>query len=131
MPIASALTLATKMSMPPSVAAASPTHFFSAEIGDVDRAARGFDALLLERGDGFGDRSGAARAQRDVATFLGELLDDGPADAARAAGDQRLFALEPQIHRRSIPLMADRAGPRACRLQSHGRANNRPRGNRL
>jgi hypothetical protein len=57
------------------------------EIGDVDRAARSFDAFLLERGDGFGDRPGAARAQRDVATFLGELFDDGPADAACAAGD--------------------------------------------
>ena len=94
MPCASALTLATKMSRPPSTSAASPTQRLQRrQIGDIDRAAPGLDALLLERGHGLGDRARVARAQRDIAALLGQLLADGAADAARAAGDERLFAL--------------------------------------
>jgi len=60
------------MSTPPSAAAASPTQFFSAAMsGDINRAAVRLDALLLKRGDGFGDWPGAARAQRDVAALVG------------------------------------------------------------
>jgi hypothetical protein len=39
-----------------------------------------------------------AGAKRQVATLLRQQLGDGTADAARAAGDDRILALEIEVH---------------------------------
>jgi hypothetical protein len=44
-----------------------------------------------------------AGAQRDVAAFGCQQLGDGAADPARAAGDDRILALQIEIH---IPLLS-------------------------
>src|SRR5204863_7787389 len=63
-----------------------------------DRAAYGFDAGARESRDGFVERPAIARADRDVAAFRREQRRGGVADAAGAAGDDRLFALQSEIH---------------------------------
>ena len=68
------------------------------QIGDVHRAAPGLHILLFERRHRLGDRAGAARAQRDITTLLGQQIADRAADAARSAGDERLLPLQSQIH---------------------------------
>jgi hypothetical protein len=85
---------------------------------DIDAAERR-DGVLDQRGDvgrladigneasrvgGFQRRhcvvelAALAAADRDAAAFLGETLRDREADAAGAAGDQRNFAGESEIH---------------------------------
>ena len=113
MPWASALTLATKMSRPPSASAASPTQPAQRrQVGDVDRAAGRLDARARQRRDGLVDRRpGAARADRDVAALRRQQARDGAADSARAAGDDRLLALQSEIHAVAVPCLdAGRAG---------------------
>ena len=48
---------------------------------------RGFELILRAGDDG------------DIDAFTGELARDGFADTQAAAGDDRVFALQPQIHR--------------------------------
>ena len=105
---ASALTLATKMSRPPS-ASGGLRHPGAQRlcVGHIDPAAPALHPLAGERRDGLVHRRLVARAQRHIAPFGRQLLGDGAADAARAAGDDRVLALEIEIH---IPLLsADRA----------------------
>ena len=67
-------------------------------VGDVERPARRLHALALERLDRRLDPVRAARADRDVAAFGRERLGDRPPDALAAAGDDRFFAPQPEIH---------------------------------
>ena len=83
--VPSALTLATKWSMPP-LPAKSSIHFFSAVL--LRSPVR--LALLHELG--------VAGAEADDRAFSQEGLDDGAADAFSAAGDQHALALETEIH---------------------------------
>ncbi|MGH7090959.1 MAG: hypothetical protein ACREFQ_18835, partial [Stellaceae bacterium] len=39
-----------------------------------------------------------ARAERKIATLLGQEIGDRPADPARRAGDDRFFAFQVKIH---------------------------------
>ena len=116
MPCASALTLATKMSRPPSASPASPIQLRNAgEIGDIDRAAGRLDAVRFRaaRRSGRPPRDGARRSrhrQPSAASSVG----DGPADAAGAAGDDRLLSLQSEIHpsRRSLASVPTRGAMR-------------------
>ena len=70
--------------------------------GDVGRLADVGDEAFrlggLQRRDRLVELAALAPADRDAAAFLGETLRDGEADAAGAAGDQRDFAGESEIH---------------------------------
>jgi len=48
--------------------------------------------LAGDRRNGLVDTGAAAGAQRHIAAFIGQELDDRPADAAGPAGDDRLLA---------------------------------------
>ena len=67
-------------------------------VGHVDHAAPALHPLAGERRDGLVHRGFVARAQRHIASLGRQLLGDGAADAARAAGDDRVLALEIEIH---------------------------------
>ena len=54
--------------------------------------------FLRDRGFRYGEHVGATRDDDDVAAFAGENFGSGPADAFRAAGDQRRFAGKFQVH---------------------------------
>ena len=96
---ASALTLATKMSRPPSASAALLTQARSAFVSATSiLAAPALDALIRERRHGLVDCGLMARAQRDIAALGRQQLGDGAADPARAAGDDRILAFEIEIH---------------------------------
>ena len=98
-PTASALTLQTSASMPPSSPAAAAIQFLQRRpVGDVERLAEGLHALGLQRRDRRLDLGGVARADRDVGAFGGEAFGDGPADSLAAAGDDGPLALQPKIH---------------------------------
>ena len=58
----------------------------------------GLHAKLRQRGNRLIDLPLVARANRDVAAFPCQRFGNGAADAARAAGDDCLLALEPEIH---------------------------------
>ncbi len=45
-----------------------------------------------------------ARHQDDITAFLGQHLGAGPADPLRRAGDERLFAAQPEFHVLSLVL---------------------------
>ena len=96
--VPSALTLATKWSMPP-LPAKSSIHFFSAVLS-VTSSARAFDAMLLGSPVRLAllHELGVARAEADDRAFGHESIDDGAADALGAAGDQHALALETEIH---------------------------------
>ena len=67
-------------------------------VGDVGRAARRLHALLRERGDGLVHLIPVARADGDIDALPRQRFRDGAADAARTARDDRLLALETEIH---------------------------------
>src|SRR5262249_45866552 len=67
--------------------------------GDGDDLATSFFRNFLRHSL---ERPGAARADRNVRAFFGERERDALADAFRAAGHCRGFALESEIHR-AIP----------------------------
>ena len=95
---AMALTFATTASMPPRRPAAASTQAASAARRDVDldtahtRSPPG--QLLL----GHLDLAGVTGAELDGGALVGERLDDRPADAAGAAGDEHARAAQLQIH---------------------------------
>ena len=98
-PTASALTLQTRASMPPSSPPASAIQPFRARpVGDVERPAEGLDALGLQRRDRRLDLGRVARADRHVGALVGEGIGDRAADALAAAGDDSLLAFKPEIH---------------------------------
>ena len=73
-------------------------------------------------GGGFVQRALVARDQRHVAAFVGQHFRRGPADALRAAGDQRLLAGQLQIHLMppfAVPTDTPRT-PRRTRGRSRG-----------
>ena len=72
---------------------------FAQVAGDRNDLAAGFLGDFLGRGF---ERLHAPRADRDVDAFLGERERDALADAFTAAGDQRGFAFELEIHRRIL-----------------------------
>ena len=67
-------------------------------IGDVDGGAGGVDALGLKRRHGLGDLIGIAGADPDIGAFGRQGVGDGPANAARAAENEGVLALEVKIH---------------------------------
>ena len=114
--MASALTLATTASIPPSRSAAAPTHAATrrrpATSSRTPRTgARGRPAPSRSR-----SISPASRAQNSTtAPSSSERLDDRPADAAGAAGDEHARAGELQVHGRSPSSDSERVAARRRR----------------
>ena len=67
-------------------------------VGDIDPAAPGFDAVVRQPRHSLVHCGLMASAQRDVAALGRQQLGDGTPDAARAAGDDRVLAFEIEIH---------------------------------
>src|SRR5437763_6761 len=65
---------------------------------DLDRAAGCPEAGAPERGHGLLDGILMTRADCDITAFRSQQRGDGAADSARPAGDDRLLALQPEIH---------------------------------
>jgi hypothetical protein len=68
-----------------------------ARVGDIDNPAMCLAPLAGECGNRFIDARLTARAQGQVAAFLGQKLTDRAPDPARAAGDDRLLTIQPKI----------------------------------
>ena len=95
---ARALTLATKMSRPPSAAAALPTQARSASVSATSILLPQLFTPWPLSAATVVHRRLMAGAKRHVAAFFRQQLGDGAADAARAAGDDRILALEIEVH---------------------------------
>ena len=97
--IASALTLETTTSIPPSwPAAASHPGGERGAVPDVAHAAEDRPAGDPDRGVRRRDLPGVPGAEGDVRALGHEALDDGAADALGAAGDDAPAAGELEIH---------------------------------
>jgi hypothetical protein len=96
--VPSALTLATKWSMPPLPAKIVDPLLHRRVVGDVECAA--FDAMLLGSPVRLAllHKLGVTRTETDDRAFGQKGIDDGTADALGAAGDQHALALETEIH---------------------------------
>ena len=124
--IASALMFATTASSPPSrsAAAVDPRPQRGA-VPDVEPGAAHPGPPVGERLLGRLDLRGVPRAELHDGALVDELLDDRPADAAGAAGDEHPRAAQLQVHVRSPRI---RGGtPRGCAAR---RAARRRRGRR-
>ena len=93
-PTASALTLQTMVSMPPSSAAAPSIHCFSAA-GSATSTALPHDLtpFAARRLHDLADLVGIARADRDVGAFGCKQFGDRQPNALAAAGHQHVLAL--------------------------------------
>ena len=97
--MASALTLATTMSMPPSSAAQYSTQARRAASSDTSatRPMAVYPSLASAPRVALTPRRGA-RAEPDHRALGSQALDDGPADAPGAAGDQGAQPAQAQVH---------------------------------
>ena len=98
-PMASADTLETTMSIPPSSPATSRTHSCNAGPSPTSSGPPGgLHALGLQGGDGRGDVVGVTGADRHVRPLVGERVGDGASDAPRGPGDDGVQTVQSQIH---------------------------------
>src|SRR5438876_3001197 len=98
-PTASALTLQTRISTPPSSAAEPSIHCFNA-VGSATSVGlpQALTPLPLQGFDDAIDLLRLPSANRDIGAFGGEQIRDRPADSLASACDEGILAFQSQIH---------------------------------